>query len=211
MKIARFFGWIFGLLGTALMVGAILLCLTQLNEPARVVQVSDGAIACSENFRDAIVQGDFEAAQSLLYGQPQLGFQGEPQALEGILIWDAFRRSIAWEYTGDCYPSGSGLARDAVITVLDIPGTTRGVEQKAREILNSRVQQAEDVMALYDDTGNFREALVAEVLTEAVTQTLVENGKTLTREVTVKLVCRDGQWWAVPEDGLLSAISGGLA
>ena len=53
--------------------------------------------------------------------------------------------------------------------------------------------------------------LVEEVLSQAVVQALAEDGQLVTRDVTLNLICRDGQWWAVPDQALLQAISGGVA
>ena len=44
---------------------------------------------------------------------------------------------------------------------------------------------------------------------DRVLQALAE-GKTVTRDVKVKLVSRDGSWWVVPDQALLAVLSGGL-
>ena len=49
------------------------------------------------------------------------------------------------------------------------------------------------------------------MLSQAVVQALAEDGQLVTRDVTLNLICRDGQWWAVPDQALLQAISGGVA
>jgi hypothetical protein len=48
-------------------------------------------------------------------------------------------------------------------------------------------------------------------LEDAVTQALAEDGKTVSREFTMNLIWQDDQWWILPEQDLLSAISGGIA
>jgi len=50
---------------------------------------------------------------------------------------------------------------------------------------------------------------VEEVLQQAVTEAL-EAGETVTRNVTLTLVCEDGQWYAAADEAFLQAISGGL-
>ena len=46
------------------------------------------------------------------------------------------------------------------------------------------------------------------VLLEAVQSALREDVSYITRDVTVKLICRDGQWWVVPDQELLNTVSG---
>lgn len=211
MKIARFFAVIFGLIGIVLLIGSVGFCLISLDAPVRMTEVPSGAAACSENLEAAIESGDFAAAGELLYGQPDLGAEGIPEDVEGALIWDAFVRSLSCEFQGACYATESGIARDAVITAMDIPTVTQKLPQRAHALLTQRVENAADMAELYDENNNFREDLVSEVLTQAVMQALAEDAETVTREVTLKLIHRDGQWWVVPDQALLTAISGGVA
>lgn len=211
MKIAKFFACILGLLGTALMVCSIGLCLMSLDAPAKVIEMPQGATNCSVTLMEAVSDGDYEAVQNLIWGQPDLGAQNAPADQAGKMIWDTFLNSISYEFKGECYVSGTGMARDAVITAIDIPTVTQTVQKKSRELMNRRVAEAEDVMALYDSTGNFRRELVEEVLHEAITLALAEESVLVSRDVTVTLICREGQWWALPDTALLTAISGGVA
>ena len=48
------------------------------------------------------------------------------------------------------------------------------------------------------------------MLAQALAEVLAEKEPTVTREVTLKLVDQDGQWWAVPDKALLEVLSGGL-
>lgn len=211
MKIARFFAWIFGLLGTALMVGSIGLCLVSLDAPVELKEVPAGAVECAETLMEAIDSGDYAAASRVMYGQPDLGVDRKPAEETGVMIWDAFIGSISYEFKGDCYATDSGIARDATITAMDIPSVTAALSQHAHSLLTARVESAEDMAELYDEENNFREDLVADVLSEAVVRALAENAELVTRDVTLNLICRDGQWWVVPDQALLQAISGGVA
>lgn len=211
MKIAKFFSFLFAVLGTVLMIASVGLCLLSLNAPVRMTEVPSGAVECSEALRGAIVEGDFASAGSLMYGQPDLGVEHLPETAEGQMIWEAFCQSIAFEFRGDCYATDHGLARDAVITTLDIPSVTEKLTQRAHALLTTRVENAQDMAELYDETNNFREDLVAEVLAQALEQAMTQDAGTVTREVTLTLVNRDGKWWAVPDQNLLTALSGGLA
>lgn len=211
MKIAKFFACIFGLLGSALMVFSIGLCLMSLNAPAKILEAPSGALRCSEALMEAACAGDYETAQAMIYGQPDLGVHSAPADQAGIMIWEAFVGSISYEFKGDCYVSGANLARDAVVTAMDIPSVTKNVREKARILMNDRVKNAEDVMSLYDSAGNFRESLVSDVLSEAVVRVLAEDAQMVSRDVTITLIFQDGTWWALPDAALLAALSGGMA
>ena len=49
---------------------------------------------------------------------------------------------------------------------------------------------------------------MTQILNEALQQSLTQDAHTVTLEVTVKLVDRDGGWWVVPEQALLQALTG---
>lgn len=210
MKIAKFFACIFGAIGTVLMVGAIGLCLFSLDAPAKIHKMPEEAVACSEKLMEAVSGGDYETAAALMYGQPDLGVHGNPADQAGEMIWTAFLGSISYEFKGPCYVLDAGLARDVAVTALDVPSVTGSVGLRARELLTGKVASATDLAELYDETNNFREDLVEEVLSEAVIYALAEDAKTVTRDVTLKLICRDGQWWVVPDAQLLQLLSGGI-
>ena len=211
MKAARFFAVIFGVIGAVLMAGAIGLCLVSLDEPVQVLEIPQGAVECSGELMDALEQGDFSAAGNVMYGQPELGVDRVPEDPLGSMVWTAFAGSISCQWKGECYATDTGMARDAAITALDIPSVTDSLSRRAHDLLTARVAAATDMAELYDENNNFREELVEEVLSQALVQALAEDAQTVTRDVTLNLICRDGQWWVVPDQALLAAITGGLA
>lgn len=211
MKIAKFFAGIFAALGAVLMVGAIGLSLMSLDAPARVGKVPEAVTNLSQTLMDAVSGGDFASAGALMYGQPDLGAgQGSTDAVE-TMLWEAFTDSIRYEFTGACYVTETGFARDASITTLDIATAADAIAEQARALLTQRVENAQEMEELYDEENNFREELIQEVLLEGARQALQERGQTVTTQVTLRFLYRDGQWWAVPDQALLKAISGGVA
>lgn len=211
MKFARFFAVIFGIVGLVLMLGTTALCLMSLDEPVKLTEIPQGAQACSEEMMAAIDAGDFAAAAKRMYGQPDLGVEGTPADAAGAVVWNAYLESISYEFAGNCYATDSGLARDVSITTLDIPSVTEKLNSRASALLTQRVNAATEMAQLYDEENNFRADLVAEVLEEALNQAIAEDAKTVTREVTLNLIYRDGQWWVVPDQALLTALTGGVA
>ncbi|MGN0976598.1 MAG: hypothetical protein ACI4PH_00955 [Faecousia sp.] len=210
MKIAKLFSGIFTVLGAVLMLAALVLSLVSLKAAPKLVRVPQGAVDQSQALLDAIAKGDFDAAGRTMYGQPELSGEPEAEDAAGQKIWEAFVNSLSCEFRGGCYATDTGLARDAVITALDISSVADAVGEHAYALLTQRVESAEDMSELYDEENNFRQNLVDAVLLEAVDQAIREDGQTAAYEVTLSLIQRDGQWWVVPDQALLQAISGGL-
>lgn len=205
------FSGLFGLLGIVLLTATLFLCLHGLDASAVLLTAPEDALRQSEAMMEAVAQGDFAAAGARMQGQPDLGADREPADEVGKMIWAAFLDSIRYEFTGECYATDSGIARDMTVETLDISSVTASLRQRSQTLLNRRVAAAEDVEQIYDENGDYREDFVMEVLHDAARQALEEDAVTVSREITLNLVYRQGQWWVVPDAALLSAISGGIA
>lgn len=208
MKGAKFFSWLFGLVGLCLMVGAAVLCFASLAAAPKIVEQSEHARLCAEEFLDAVCHGDFEAAQSRILGQPDLGLNREPETDVNRLIWDAFVDSLSGTLAGDSYATDTGPAWDMTVTFLDIAAVTDAMTAKAGEVLSQRQDQSGET--LLDENGQYPETLVQEVLLEAAGLAL-EEATPVTRELTLNLVFQDDQWWISADKALLEVLSGGLA
>lgn len=208
MKVARSFSMIFAFFGFLLLVGSICLCLFSLKAPVRVLELPQEAVNASEAFAQALNDGDLTAAAQYIYGQPDLGAAGTPEDPETAAVWNAFLSSISFEYTGKLSAVDSGLSRTASVTALDIASVTEKLPERTQALVNQKIISAESLTELYDDTGSFREELVNEILRQALQQSLIQDAQNLTREVTIKLINRDGKWWVVPDQALLQALSG---
>lgn len=211
MKIARICACAFAAVGAALMLGAIVLCLFSLDAPVEMIGMPKEAMACAEEMMDALAEGDFASAAQRMYGQPELGAEGMPENAMSAQVWQAFLDSISYEFVGVCYAEDSGIYRDVSITVLDVPALMETLPGRVSALAEQRMEAAENMTALYDDSGNFRPELVQEVLQEAVAQALRDKPAATSYDVTLKLICQDGKWWVVPDQALLQAISGGMA
>lgn len=210
MKIAKFFAWIFAGLGTLLLLGSVLLCLFSLNTQPRVTQMPQGAAACSETLGTAITGKDYAALESCIYGQPKLGLSGTPEDEMAAMVWALAQQNLQFSWQGDCYARDSSFFRDATVTYMDGASVLENLPARAHALLTQRVEAATSMEELYDNSGEFRPELVDEVLETALTQCCLEDAKTVSLTVTVELVCRDGQWWAVPDRQLLTALSCGM-
>lgn len=211
MKIARIFSVFFGAVGAILMLGSIALCLISLDAPVKLLEVPSRAEDCCVEMMEALAAGDFAGASARMYGQPDLGVNAQPADAAGRLVWEAFTDSISYEFAGKCYALDSGIYVDATVTALEIPSVTENLSARAHTLLTARVEGAEDMSELYDEDNDFREELVEQVLQEALEQCLQEDARMVTRDVTLKMIQRDGAWWVVPDQALLQTISGGVA
>lgn len=206
MKTARIFASAFAAIGAVLLVGSIILCLVSLDAPVEMVGMPKDAMACAEEMMDALAAGDYRGAAARMYGQPDLGVGDAPSGELDALVWNAFVDSMSYEFVGVCYAENSGIYRDASVTALDIASVTAKLQTRAQTLLDTRLDAAEEEL-----TAQEREELAQQVLREALEQAIREDGETVTQNITLKLIYRDGQWWVVPDQALLQAISGGVA
>ena len=200
---------VFGCLGAVLAVTALLICLTQRNAQPRLFGTAAGAEECAQAMMENIAQGNYAAASAYLYGTPSLGTGTQPESDTAGILWEAFVSSLDFEPLGGCYATVSGLARDYSVSSLDLPKLTQALKDAAPGILESRLDAAEDMTLIYDENGEYRKAFAQSVLEEAARQVLA-SADSVDRTVTLNLVYEGNQWWVVPDQALLSAISGGI-
>lgn len=208
MKIARFFAYVFACIGVVLLVGSMGFLLLNRNAEIKLREIPAGAESAADAFVQALNAGDLEAAAMQIYGQPDLGVAGTPEDPRTAVVWNAFVDSISFEYTTQWQIADQGLARQATVTVLDVAAVTESLPKLAQSLVDQKIASAQDITEVYDESGSFREELVEQILQQALQQSLQQDPATLTREVTVKFVNRDGSWWVVPDQALLQILSG---
>ena len=208
MKIARFFSYIFAGIGILLLLGSVGFLLLNREAPVRIRELPREALAVSDAFAQALNEGDLETAAQLMYGQPDLGVGDVPENPESALVWEAFRSSISFAYSGECTVEQSGLVRTGSITTLDVTTVMEKLPERTQTLIDQKIAAAADLTELYDEENNFREDLTARIQREALQQTLSQDSQSVTREVTVRLVNRDGGWWIVPHQNLLQILTG---
>ena len=202
---------VFGLAGLLLALCAVGLIMTRLDADPVLATMPAAAEECAVSLMEDVCRGDFSAAQKKLYGTPDLGADRAPSDDVGQLIWDAFTDSLSYEFVGDYYATDTGIARDVAITALDLASVTGNLGSRSQELLERRVEKAEDVSQIYDENNEYREDFVMTVLFDAAYQSLKEDARMVRKTVTLNLVFRQGEWWVLPDSALLSAISGGTA
>lgn len=159
---------------------------------------------------DAVCDSDYETASSLLLGNPEFGMSRDAADEVGQLFWDALEESRSYELTSDCYATDTGLAWDVKMECLDLGSVTANLRVRAQSLLEQRVAEAEDTSEVYDENNEYREEFVMDVLYDAAQQALAEDAQTVTYTFTLNLIYTNGQWWIMPEEPLLKAVSGGI-
>lgn len=213
MKASKIVSFIFGILGTALMLLTVFLALTSLNGEVRMTETPTQAVACTEQLMGALAAGDYPAAGALLYGDSTLGQPREAASEEGKQIWLAFAESFSYEFAGPCYGSGNGICRDVTITALDIASLSESLPARAQAVLEKKKADAGEVNNLglvFEEDGSVKENVMDSVLETAISQALAEDAKMMTTTVTLELVNENGAWQVLPGKELLKAVSGGL-
>ena len=211
MKKMRIIPWVFGILAFAAAAAALFLTTRYLHAPPVLVEVPDAALEQVEAMMDAVCEGDYEEAARHLYGCPDLGLDREPADPVGLLIWNAFADSLSYELAGECFATDAGLSQKVVFRSLEFESITEKLGERAQTLLAQRVEEAEDTTQIYDENNEYREDFVMEVLRDAAEDAIAEDARYQEQEITLNLTYRDGQWWIMPEQALISAISGNVA
>lgn len=206
--ITKFIGLVFILAGVAAAGFTVEVAKNNLDSIPVLLAPVEEAETQAQALMEAVANGDYETAGTLILGNPKLGVDRDPADTVGIMIWEAFVSSYSYEMVGESFATDSGIAQKVKVSYLDISSVTNNLKERSQTLLEARVAQAEDVDEIYDENNNYKESFVMEVLYDAVVDALAEDAKMTGAEFTINLVYRDGQWLVVSDSALLSAISG---
>ena len=176
-----------------------------------VLSAPKEASAAAAAVMDAVRQGDFAEAGKHLQGSPELGVDREPEDVVGKLLWEEFLKTFRYDFEGQCYAVETGMALDVRVSYLDFDSVISTLGDRTGEMLAQRVKDAANPDDVYDSKHEYREELVNEVLAEAVKDSLAEDSRTITEDLTLYMVYEGDQWWVVPDSALIHVISGGTA
>ncbi len=211
MKISKVFAAIFSLLGTAICVLTVLLCLNNLNKPPVLAQTPQLAVNRVESLFQALCSDDYAAASAMIYGNPELGGSAAEESGISDTIWAAFVDSLGYSLVGECYATDSGIAQKVQVSYLDIASVTDVLQERSRELLQQQVLEAEDMAEVYDENNEYRQDFVDQVVLQAARDTLKQDARYMETELTIHLAYTQGQWWILSDDALMQIISGGIA
>ena len=175
-----------------------------------LVEPSQEALNTASAMLQAVADGDYDLAGSMILGTPRLGVDREADGEVGKLIWNAYQESLSFTPVGECFVTDSGIAQCYTVRYMDLDSVTANLRQRSQKLLEQRVAEAEDVSELYDDNLEYREDVVMEVLLEAAAQAVEEDATFVENTFTVNLIYSGEKWWVVNDSQMLSAISGSL-
>lgn len=210
MKLSKFFSVLFGLIGICVAISAMWLSVHAMDAEPAIIETPEAALEQVESMMDSFCAGDYAAASTCIYGNPDLGMDREAADEVGVLIWSAFEKSMTYELVGECYATNSGLAQNIRVTTMDISAVTDYLEANARVTIETRALEEIDYDAVFDENNEYREEFIQAALKDVTTEALGQPNAGITTEVTLHLVWSDGQWWVVSNETLLNAVSGGI-
>lgn len=198
-----------GGLGGALAAAALTVCLTQRDAAPILLRYPQGAEDCVSAMMTALCSGDYSQASQYLYGTPDLGSGPSGDSMTASRLWDSFTGSLQYTVDAPCTASASGVSQSVTITSLDMSQVLEQMTQDAPELLERKIALSASMDDVYDANHEYQPGLVDSVLYQAAAMAL-EDAQTTQHTVTLNLLYENHQWWVMPEQSLLSAISGGI-
>lgn len=198
------------ILAAVLSASTVITALCSVSGSPWLLRTPSSAQERTEDLMELVCQGDFDGAAGLLSGTPDLGITAPEEGTPEALIWQAWLKSLRYEFTGDCYVTGNRIARDVTLQGLDIPLTTQDVSAEAQRVLEERLAHTEDTGEFYDEDGNLTKAFINQVLCDATSRVLESSAQNTEGTLTLYLEYTNGQWMIIPDAQLQAFLSGQL-
>lgn len=211
MKSATFLSRFCGILAAVFLFAVAVVILLPKDAPAGLLSVPPEANALSGTLMDAVCQGDYRTAGSLMYGTPDLGVDKAPDSALGIAIWDALIDSLSYSFIGEWYATDSGIGRDVIITALDIPSVMAVLVPQVQENLAQELAASgSDDSGVYDENGQIHGEFLSQLQHRAAQEILTQGNYVIETTVSLNLVQEDGQWRVLPDPAFIRVITGGV-
>ena len=205
-----FFSVIYGLAALLLAVSCVTLALRNQTAGPVLIRQPQAAMTQVHTMLDALCAGDSGTVSACLYGKPELGLSREAEDPVGRMFWEAVAGSFSYELGDEFHATDSGVSLDVTIRALDLNSVTKNLRDRARALMEARIAQAEDPREIYDAHNEYREDFVMEALYLAAQEALEQDAAYVSWDLTLNLVYENGQWWIMPEQKLLQAVSAGI-
>lgn len=206
MKGSRLIAAFCGLLAVLCTAGAIGVAAFCRDADPVLLDAPEEAVQQVVKLMDAVCDGNFSEAQTLLYGSWDLGADREPADPVGRILWEAYVDSLDYELSGGLYATKTGIAQNVKLIYLELPALTENLGSRSRALLQEAMDSAEDVSQLYDANNGYREELVMAILEEAARQAVEEDRRYTYQVIPLHLTFQKDRWWVVADQGLLGAI-----
>lgn len=198
----------FGTLCGTLAVAAVFF---SLQKPVCLWRVPDKAVSCAQKLMDSICQSDYDGVSRQIQGHPDLGLEQQPDDAIVALLWKAYQTTCSYQFDGDMYSTETGLAQDVQFEALDLNEVLARAGALWPELLAARLDSVGSTNSAYDESGNYKEELIRQVLLTAIEQVLQQNAPMAQTNLTLQLTYQNNQWLVKSDGMLLKIICGGIA
>ena len=201
MKKAGLLSYLFGLLALLSAAAAVYAAVCFRDAGPVLLEAPEEAQVRVEQLMTQICEGNFQKAEQMLLGNPDLGADGMPEDPVDAMIWQAYLDSLDYRLVGEVYATDTGLAQNVKLIGMELETVTQNLGSRAQALLDQTMASAEDVSELYNEKNEYREDLVMDVLKEAARQALEEDVRYGYQILSLPLVYSDGQWWVEAPEG----------
>lgn len=198
---------LFAVLSILLLVGTVLLAVTQRNADPRFPASMKLAEAQTRELMEAVVTCDYTAVEKHLSGNPDLGTDRTPSDPLSQNLWKLYGSSLSYEFDGPCYADDYGIYRDVTVTMADLTAMMTDLQAHSAILLAGKA--AEDPENAYNDDGSYRQEFIFSALAAEAAQMDVGNYLTQ-RSLTLQLEHESGRWVIRPDRSLLDVLAGGM-
>lgn len=200
MRAFRVLAWIAGAVAALLTAAVLYFAISSASADPAVVKVPASAQEQTEALMSAFCEGRFDDVQPLLYGVSDLGIQPLPEGTPESLLWEAWVDSLSYEFTGDCYATPNGLARDVEVWGLDLQKTTQLIGAEAQLLARERIAALEG--------AELPESFATQILYDSTARVLEQSREMGSWTVTIELEYKQGRWTIIPSAQLQALLSG---
>lgn len=208
MKGSKILSVLFGLLFIPLLVGTVYLALTCRNAEPILLGSMEKADMRTELLMDALCTQDYAAAEELLSGGVTLTPVSEPANALSKSIWEAYGRTLSYEFHGSSYATNYGVYRDVTVTLLDIPSVMADIQSHSAVLLANKA--AANPADAYGADGTYKEEFVMSALAEEAALLMDSDAYLITRDLTLQLSGEGRHWMIRPDRSLMTLFAGGM-
>lgn len=184
----------------------LLVCLRK-DAPVRIVGSVPDPRECCDAFFEALNEGDYNAASACC--NPALPSETVPEEGEATELYALLRKSWQGRTAGEAVIEGSSIRVPAVMTVTDIGSLYGGVKEDINVLLAEYVEEARLSSDVYNEDGSYRDEVVRRAWEEALSARRERAQEySAERELMLTLRYAEREWRIVPDEALLSALSG---
>ena len=185
---------------------AVYFAVSSVSADPAVAKVPGSAREQTEALMAAICEGRFDDTEQLLSGVADLGVEPLPEGTPESLLWDAWVEGLSYEFSGDCYATRNGLARDVSVWGMDLQKTTQQIGAEAQLLARERIAELEEA----GEGGKLPESFAEQILYDATVRVLERPLEQGSWQITLELEYEQGRWAVIPSPQLQALLSGQL-